>query len=205
MENVFLLRLNRLSRTNRTNRDNERGDIYIIPMKTFAVLINFCIALFMSVMTMHAEQNLCAECMTVTMDETYIYRAGYGKGKTQQEADSLALFAARGELLKVLRDSVKATCHSVKVVREAETEYLSIQFFNKKEEPMFYYFALDSVLVETPICCQQHSVDKKGRYISCYLLKAKRKDFSNASMSVFFRALNAMANLYRMYMLEKKQ
>lgn len=162
-------------------------------MKTFAVLINFCIALFMSVMTIHAEQNLCAECMTEQTDSVNIRKVGFGYEKNKAKAEELAQQTARDSLLEVLRDSVATICAEVEVKRDKSGEYLNIKFFSKNEEPSRYYFTQDGILTDINVVCNESVCDGKKKYKACCVLSAPEKDFTRAANVVMFRILGQMS------------
>lgn len=162
-------------------------------MRAFAFVINFCIALFMSVMTIHAEQNLCAECMTEQADTVNIRKVGFGYGKNKAKAEELAQQAARDSLLEVLRDSVATICAEVEVKSDKSGEYLSIKFFSKNEEPSRYYFAQDGILTGINVVCNESVCDGKKKYKACCVLSAPEKDFTRAANVVMFRILGQMS------------
>lgn len=162
-------------------------------MKTFAFLINLCFALFMSVMTIHAEQNLCAECRTEQTDSVNIRKVGFGYGKNKAKAEELAQQAARDSLLQVLRDSVATICAEVEVKSDKSGEYLSIKFFSKNEEPSRYYFAQDGILTDINVACKESVCEEQKKYKACCVLSAPEKDFTRAANVVMFQILGRMS------------
>lgn len=162
-------------------------------MKAFAFLINLWIALFVSVMTIHAEHNLCAECITEQADTVNIRKVGFGYEKNKAKAEELAQQAARDSLLEVLRDSVATICAEVEVKSDKSGEYLSIKFFSKNEEPSRYYFAQDGILTDINVVCNESVCDGKKKYKACCVLSAPEKDFTRAANVVMFQILGQMS------------
>lgn len=162
-------------------------------MRAFAFVINFCIALFMSVMTIHAEQNLCAECRTEQTDSVNIRKVGFGYEKNKAKAEELAQQAARDSLLEVLRDSVATICAEVEVKSDKSGEYLSIKFFSKNEVPSRYYFTQDGILTDINVVCKESVCVEKKKYKACCVLSASKKNFTRAANAVMFRILGQMS------------
>ena len=162
-------------------------------MKTFAFLINLCLTLSVSVMTIHAEQNLCAECMTEQTDSVNLRKVGFGYGKNKAKAEEFAQLAARDSLLQVLRDSVATICAEVEVKSDKSGEYLNIKFFSKNEEPSRYYFTQDGILTDINVVCKESVCVEKNKYKACCVLSAPEKDFTRAANVVMFRILGQMS------------
>lgn len=162
-------------------------------MKTFAFLINLWITLFVSGMTIHAEQNLCPECRTEQTDSVNIRKVGFGYEKNKAKAEELAQQTARDSLLEVLRDSVATICAEVEVKSDKSGEYLSIKFFSKNEEPSRYYFAQDGILTDINVVCKESVSEGKKKYKACCVLSAPEKDFTRAANVVMFRILGQMS------------
>ena len=162
-------------------------------MKTFAFLINLWITLFVSGMTIHAEQNLCAECRTEQTDSVNIRKVGFGYGKNKAKAEEIAQQAARDSLLEMLRDSVATICAEVEVKSDKSGEYLSIKFFSKNEEPTRYYFIEDGILTNINVICKESVCEEKKKYKACCVLSAPKKDFTRAANVVMFQILGRMS------------
>ena len=165
-------------------------------MKARTILICIGIALLMSGLTLHAEQNPCMECIAEKTDTINIRKIGYGYSKDRLKAEALAQIAARDSLLEVLRDSVAMICYSVEVKRDAEGDYLRIKYFNKKEKPTKYYFMNDGILTNITVLCQESVCDEKKKYKACCVLGAPEKDFSRASNTVMFEILCMMSSFF---------
>lgn len=164
-------------------------------MKIHNLIIGIAFSLF--VMTLHAEQNLCAECLTEQTDSVNIRKVGLGYSKSQAKAEELALQAARDSLLEVLRDSVGMICNEVEVKRDKSGEYLSIKFFSKDEEPTRYYFVEDGILKDVSVLCKESVCEGKKKYKACCVLSAPKKDFTRAANVVMFQILNRMSFFMR--------
>lgn len=165
-------------------------------MNTRAIFVYLCFALLFSVRALHAEQNLCRECMEESKDTINIIKMGVGFGKNQSEAESLAQIAARDSLLEELRDSVALICSEVEIKKYADGEYLAIKYFDKNEQPTKYYFREDSILTTTTIMCQQCVREGKKRYKACCVLSAPRAEFSRASNIVMFQILTIISSFF---------
>ena len=89
----------------------------LIYMKAHTLFI-LGITLFLSVTTLHAEQNPGSECAMVFADSVNITKVGFGYGKNKSKAEVLAYSAARDSLLAELRDSIAMICVEVELKQE---------------------------------------------------------------------------------------
>jgi len=152
----------------------------------------FGIAFFLSVTTLHAEQNPCSECAMELTDSVSIRKVGLGYDRNKLKAETIAYSAARDSLLAELRDSVAMICVEVEVMRDESGEYLSIKFFSKDEEPTRYYFSEDGILTNIKVLCKESVCERKKKYKACCVLSAPKEDFSRASNVVMFHILKMM-------------
>lgn len=76
------------------------------------------IILFLSVTTLHAEQNPCSECAMELADSVNITKVGFGYDRNKLKAEALAYIAARDSLLAELCDSVAMICVEVELKQE---------------------------------------------------------------------------------------
>lgn len=164
-------------------------------MKTHNLFV-LGIAFFISVMTLHAEQNPCSECAMEFADSVSITKVGLGYDKNKLKAEALAYIVARDSLLAELRDSVAMICVEVEVKKDKSGEYLNIKFFSKNEEPTRYYFQEDDILTSIKVLCKEGVCEGKKKYKSCCVLSAPKEDFSRASNVVMFRILQMMSSFF---------
>lgn len=164
-------------------------------MKAHTLLV-LGIAFFLSVTTLHAEQNPCSECAMEFADSVNITKVGFGYDKKKLKAETLAYNAARDSLLAELRDSVAMICVEVEVKQDKSGEYLNIKFFSKDEEPARYYFQEDGVLTDIKVLCKESVCEGKKKYKACCVLSAPKEDFSRASNVVMFRIIQMMSSFF---------
>lgn len=151
-------------------------------MKIILIII---VLLSTSVASAESRHTICTECEKNMKDnEDLIFRSGYGRGCSQEEADSIAKRNAYIALLKVLQTTVKQSCRDAKIKNDGEKYFLEIRYYNRKEIPERYFFEQDSILVNTPIFCINSLQSKKGIYYTCCVLTAQKKDIYLASNHV---------------------
>lgn len=154
------------------------------------------ITLFLSVTTLHAEQNPCSECAMELADSVNITKVGFGYDRNKLKAETLAYIAARDSLLAEMRDSVAMICVEVEAKQDKSGEYLSIKFFSKDEEPTRFYFQEDGILTSIKVLCKESVCEGKKKYKACCVLSAPKEDFSHASNVVMFRILQMMSSFF---------
>lgn len=165
-------------------------------MNTRVIFIYLCFAFLISAEALHAEQNLCRECMEESKDTINVRKMGVAYSKDKSEAESMAKIAARDSLLEVLRDSVAVICAEVEIKKDAHGEYLAIKYFDKNEQPTKYYFQEDNILTAPTIVCQQYVCEEGKKYKACCVLSAPIEEFSQASNIVMFQILSIMSSFF---------
>lgn len=139
-----------------------------------------CIAMFLSVMALHAERN--------------IKREGEGYSESRLKAELLAYGRARDALMKALCDSVLQICEEAEVLRDIDGEYLSIKFFKKKEKPFKFYFHESGLFNAITVVRKECICDKNWKYRARCVLSAPEKDYEEATNIITFQMLRYMSN-----------
>ena len=158
-----------------------------------AILIAILLAAAMQLVAQQSREAVCEACeQTALMTDSTICRSGHGCAQTQAEADSIAMSNARGELVNLLRDSIAAICYKAEAVRNDVGEYIEYQLFSDQAVTKQFFFANEGILAETPVICRKTIQDKDGKYHSCCVLAAKRKELSRGSNMIMFEILQRM-------------
>lgn len=157
------------------------------------IFIAILLAAVTSIYAQQSREAVCEACeQTALMTDSTICRSGYGCAQTQAEADSIAMNNARVELVNLLRDSIAAICYKAEAVRNDVGEYIEYQLFSDQAVTKQFFFANEGILAETPIVCRNTIQDKEGKYHSCCVLEAKRKELSRGSNMIMFEILQRM-------------
>ncbi len=161
------------------------------------IFIAILLAAVMPIMAQQSRDVVCEACeQTALMTDSTISRMGYGSAATQQEADSIAMSNARGELVNLLRDSIAAICYKAEAVRNAAGEYIEYQMFSDQAVTKQFFLANEGILAETPVVCRNTIQDKEGKYHSCCVLAAKREELSKGSDIIMLEILQRMSMMF---------
>lgn len=152
-------------------------------------VLYLCIAVCLYAMPLRAEDNKCEKVVQELKDSNVVCRIGYGQNPKKKKAVAQAELKAKKALLDVLCDSVAQICNHVEVQQDERGEFLSIQYFNKKEIPRKFFFHKEGILNDITIQCRECRRRKDGEYEASCVMSAPKDDFSRASNIVMFQIL----------------
>lgn len=139
------------------------------------------------------RRTVCASCMqNIKDDDDSVYRAGYGRAHTMEEADSIAKNDAYRALVQALQKSLKPLCREVKLGYEDGKYFFAIKYLDRKENPEQYFLTYDNVLVDTPLQCQNVVRGRNGVYYACCVLSASKGDFKIVNERILNEKLQRM-------------